>query len=113
LQGVLPARHLRVCKSGVVGGDVLAGGEALELEEISSGQRLSGVIPGDSVTVIATQWHGRDAVELTFRPTVGHLDHIVYRADEPRLKIARQAGRRRVRLARRGAQRIGWLACST
>nr|NLI51483.1 DEAD/DEAH box helicase [Propionibacterium sp.] len=66
----------------------------MELEEISSGQRLSGVIPGDLVTVIATQWHGRDAVELTFRPTVGHLDQrIVYRADEPRLEIARAAGR--------------------
>lgn len=66
----------------------------MELEEISSGQRLSGVIPGDSVTVIATQWHGRDAVELTFRPTVGHLDQrILYRADEPRLEIARSAGR--------------------
>ena len=66
----------------------------MELEEISSGQRLSGVIPGDSVTVIATQWHGREAVELTFRPTVGHLDQrVLYRADEPRLEIARAAGR--------------------
>ncbi|MCM3487660.1 hypothetical protein, partial [Kocuria rosea] len=93
-QGVLPAHHQHACTSGVVVGDVLAEGEALVLEEISSGQRLSGVIPGDSVTVIATQWHGRDAVELTFRPTVGHLDQrILYRADEPRLEIARSAGR--------------------
>ena len=69
-------------------------GEALKLEEVTAGLRLNGVIPGDSVTVIATQWHGREAVELTFRPTVGHLDQrVLYRADEPRLEIARAAGR--------------------
>ena len=66
----------------------------MKLEEVTAGLRLNGVIPGDSVTVIATQWHGREAVELTFRPTVGHLDQrVLYRADEPRLGIARAAGR--------------------
>ena len=73
---------------------VVSKGDTLELEEISSGQRLNGVIPGDSVTVIAAQWHGRDAIELTFRPTVGHIDQrVLYRADEPRLEVARAAGR--------------------
>lgn len=73
---------------------VVSKGDTLELEEISSGQRLNGVIPGDPVTVIAAQWHGQDAIELTFRPTVGHIDQrILYRADEPRLEVARAAGR--------------------
>lgn len=62
--------------------------------EVSLGRRLSGVIPGDSVTVIARHWHGRDAVELTFRPTVSHLEHrILYGTDDPRLERARSAGR--------------------
>lgn len=66
----------------------------MRLEDIASGLRLSGVIPGDTVTVIAAQLHGRDAVELTFRPTVGHIDQrVLYRADEPRLQIARASGR--------------------
>lgn len=66
----------------------------MKLEDISSGQRLGGVIPEDTVTVIAAQWHGRDAVELTFRPTIGRIDQrILYRADEDRVDAAGAAGR--------------------
>lgn len=66
----------------------------MKLEDISSGQRLRGVIPGDAVTVIATQLHGWDAVELTFRSATGRIDQrILYRSDEPRLQLAQHTGR--------------------
>ena len=66
----------------------------MKLEDICGGQRLSGVIPGDTVTVIAAQWHGQDAVELTFRSTVGTIaQQILFRGDEQRIQIAQAAGR--------------------
>lgn len=66
----------------------------MKLEDISAGQRLAGVIPGDTVTVIAAQWHGHDALELTFRSTAGALDqHILFRADEDRVRLAQESGR--------------------
>lgn len=66
----------------------------MKLEEISAGQRLGGVIPGDTVSVIAAQWHGHDALELTFRSTAGALDqHILFRADEDRVQLAQASGR--------------------
>lgn len=66
----------------------------MKLEDIAAGQRLGGVIPGDTVTVIAAQWHGSDAVELTFRSTAGALDqHILFRDREDRVRLAQESGR--------------------
>ncbi len=66
----------------------------MRLEDIASGQRLNGVILGDVVTVIASQHHGQNAVELTFRTNSGDLgQRILYRTDEAVVNQARAAGR--------------------
>ena len=66
----------------------------MKLEDLSAGQRLSGVIPGDVVTVIHCDWHGRDALELTFKRANGSLDQrIIFRSDEAQVQVARAAGR--------------------
>jgi superfamily II DNA or RNA helicase len=64
------------------------------LEEVKPGLRLEGLIPAEVITVLAVQWHGADALELTYKTTVGGLgQQVVFRKDEGTLSIA-QAGSR-------------------
>lgn len=59
------------------------------LEELKMGIRLHGLIPFDVVTVIAAQWHGGDALELTYKTTSGDLgQQVVFRKDEDALTVA-------------------------
>ncbi len=41
------------------------------LEELKPGLRIDGLIPAEVVTVIYAQWHGADAVELTYKTADG------------------------------------------
>ena len=43
------------------------------LEDLQPGLHLAGVIPGQSVSVIAVQPHGADAIELTYKTVAGDL----------------------------------------
>jgi superfamily II DNA or RNA helicase len=64
------------------------------LEEVKPGLRLEGVIPAEVVTVIAVQWHGVDALELTYKTTAGALaQQVVFRKDESTLSIAQSGSR--------------------
>lgn len=64
------------------------------LEEVKPGLRLEGLIPAELITVIAVQWHGSDALELTYKTSAGGLgQQVVFRRDEGALSIA-QAGSR-------------------
>ena len=45
----------------------------MQLEELKPGLRINGLIPAEVVTVIAVQWHGSDALELTYKSSVGGL----------------------------------------
>ncbi|OFE15979.1 helicase [Humibacillus sp. DSM 29435] len=66
----------------------------MKLEELAAGNRLSGVLPGAAVQIVAVQWHGDDALELTYKSAAGVLDQtLLYRADEGKLALARTAGR--------------------
>ena len=59
------------------------------LEELKSGLRVDGLIPAQAVTVIAAQWHGTDALELTYKAANGALgQQVVFRKDEEKLTIA-------------------------
>ncbi|WP_028926256.1 helicase-related protein [Pseudonocardia acaciae] len=59
------------------------------LEEIKQGLRLNGVVPAEVITVIAVQWHGADALELTYKTTTGGLgQRVVFREDEGKLSVA-------------------------
>src|SRR4051812_19270479 len=59
------------------------------LEELKPGLRVEGLIPAEVVTVIAAQWHGVDAVELTYKTAAGALgQQVVFRKDEGALSVA-------------------------
>lgn len=58
------------------------------LEEITAGSQVKGIAAGEPVTVIAVQWYGNAAVEITFKNSKGQLaSQIVYREDESQLEI--------------------------
>lgn len=64
------------------------------LEELKTGLRLHGLIPAEVVTVIAVQWHGGDALELTYKTTAGGLgQQVVFRNDEDALTVAQTGSR--------------------
>jgi superfamily II DNA or RNA helicase len=66
----------------------------MKLEDLASGMRLAGVLPGDSVQIVAVQWHGADALELTYKSAGGDLSQrVLYRADEASLSRALRGGR--------------------
>ena len=58
------------------------------LEEITVGSQVKGIAAGEPVTVIAVQWYGNAAAEITFKNSKGQLaSQIVYREDESQLEI--------------------------
>ncbi|WP_460062111.1 DEAD/DEAH box helicase [Streptomyces sp. YKOK-I1] len=64
------------------------------LEELKPGLRIDGLAPAEAVTVIAAQWHGANAVELTYKTAAGGLDQrVVFRKDEDGLSVAQRGGR--------------------
>lgn len=64
------------------------------LEELKPGVRIDGLMPTEVVTVIAAQWHGANAVELTYKTATGGLDQrVVFRKDEEKLSVARSGSR--------------------
>lgn len=64
------------------------------LEELKPGIRLTGLIPGELVSVIAAQWHGTDAVELTYRTTAGGLgQQVLFRKDQEVLAVSTAGSR--------------------
>ena len=66
----------------------------MQLEELRPGLRLQGLIPAEVVTVIAVQWHGADALELTYKTTVGGLgQQVIFRKNEAQLDIAQTGSR--------------------
>jgi SNF2 family DNA or RNA helicase len=65
-----------------------------KLEDLQPGLHLAGVIPGQSVSVIAVQPHGGDAIELTYRTPEGELGQRVLGRDaEDNLAIAQLEAR--------------------
>ena len=58
------------------------------LEEITVGSQVKGIAAGEPVIVIAVQWYGNAAAEITFKNSKGQLaSQIVYREDESQLEI--------------------------
>jgi superfamily II DNA or RNA helicase len=66
----------------------------VRLEDLSSGVRVAGVVPGETVSVLAAQWHGPDALELTYKTLDGGLSQqVLFRADEAKLSRSDAGGR--------------------
>lgn len=64
----------------------------LRLEQLTPGSRISGVNGSEVVEVIASEWFGDQAVNLTYRGTKGPGSRILYRDDEATLEVE-SAGR--------------------
>lgn len=63
------------------------------LEDLTPGARVTGLVPGEVVEVIAARWAGSRSVVLTYRTASGRVDEqVVYRAAESSLSIG-EAGR--------------------
>ena len=66
----------------------------MQLEELKPGLRVEGLIPAEVITVIATQWHGTEALELTYKNSKGALgQQVVFRKDEGSLTAAQTGSR--------------------
>jgi SNF2 family DNA or RNA helicase len=60
----------------------------MTLEELTPGARVLGVLPDQPVTVVAAEWHGTQALTLTYRDETGRVDHqLLYRANEAGLEV--------------------------
>ncbi|OFJ52796.1 helicase-related protein [Mycolicibacterium grossiae] len=64
------------------------------LEELKPGLRIDGLIPSQVITVIFAQWHGTDALELTYKTNDGALgQQVVFRKDQDSLTVAQTGSR--------------------
>jgi hypothetical protein len=61
------------------------------LEELRPNAAVRGVLPNSAVTVVSVQWHGSQAIELTYKDGAGKVaNELLYRHDEPRLEIVEE-----------------------
>ena len=66
----------------------------MQLEELKPGLRIDGLIPAEVITVLAAQWHGTDALELTYKNGAGGLgQQVVFRKDQDSLSVAASGSR--------------------
>src|SRR4051794_8584825 len=63
------------------------------LDDLKPGASVKGVLPNGLVTVVSVQWHGSEALELTYKTPEGKVaNELLYRHDEPRIEVV-QGGR--------------------
>lgn len=59
-----------------------------KLEDLRPNAAVRGIVPDSLVTVVAVQWLGGAALELTYKTPVGKVaNELLYRHDEPRLEV--------------------------
>jgi superfamily II DNA or RNA helicase len=64
------------------------------LEELKPGLRVDGLIPAEVITVVFAQWHGTDALELTYKTNAGVLgQQVIFRKDQDKLAVAQTGSR--------------------
>jgi SNF2 family DNA or RNA helicase len=60
----------------------------MTLEDLTPGARVLGVLPDQPVTVVAAEWHGTQALTLTYTDESGRVDHqLLYRGNEASLEV--------------------------
>ncbi|MCG3171859.1 MAG: RNA polymerase-associated protein RapA [Pseudomonadales bacterium] len=63
----------------------------IKLEQLQTNAAVRGITPAGLVTVVSIQWHGSEALELTYKtPTGAVANELLYRDDESRLEIVEQ-----------------------
>ncbi|MGC9221924.1 MAG: DEAD/DEAH box helicase, partial [Solirubrobacteraceae bacterium] len=66
----------------------------MRLEDLTDGQRLQGVVPGELVSLVAVQPQGPDVVKLFYETAAGDVAQRIFsRADAERLSVANPEGR--------------------
>ena len=57
------------------------------LEGLKPRASVKGVLPNGLVTIVNVQWHGSEALELTYKTPEGKVaNELLYRHDEPRVR---------------------------
>ena len=60
----------------------------MKLEDLQPQASVRGLLPDSAITVVNVQWHGSEAVELTYKTAEGRVaNELLYRHDEPRLEL--------------------------
>ncbi len=63
----------------------------VQLEQLSKGVTVRGILPHSLITVVDTKWFGSDALELIYKNASSQLgNELVYRSQEPELEIVTQ-----------------------
>jgi len=58
------------------------------LEGLKPRASVKGVLPNGLVTIVNVQWHGSEALELTYKTPEGKVaNELLYRHDEPRIVV--------------------------
>ena len=61
------------------------------LEDLRPNASVQGVLPNALVTVVSVQWHGSEALELTYKDPAGKVaNELLFRHDESRISVAEQ-----------------------
>ena len=62
-----------------------------QLEDLTPNASVRGILPSGQVTVVSVQWHGDNALELTYKTPEGKVaNELLYRHDEPRIEVVEQ-----------------------
>src|SRR5256885_352523 len=62
-----------------------------KLEDLKPNASVKGILPNGLVTVVSVQWHGSEALELTYKTPEGKVaNELLYRHDEPRIEVVEQ-----------------------
>jgi SNF2 family DNA or RNA helicase len=61
------------------------------LDDLKPNASVKGVLPNALVTVVSVQWHGSEALELTYKTPEGKVaNELLYRHDEPRIEVVQE-----------------------
>ena len=65
----------------------------MQHDQLTTGASVRVILPNAAVTVVTVQWHGSDALMLTYRDPAGRVaEEILYRHYEARIDLV-EAGR--------------------
>jgi superfamily II DNA or RNA helicase len=60
----------------------------MNLEDLTPGVSVRGILPHSAVSVVSVQWHGSEALTLVYRDASGRVaDELLFRHDEARLEV--------------------------
>jgi len=63
------------------------------LEDLARGVQVAGILSAETVTVVAVDWFGSSALQLTYTDSMGRPgNELLYRDDEARLKLVTSGG---------------------